>query len=144
MNLADLLTSSAQRHGRRAAVTDVRSGRSLSYAELASEAERVAAFLAAQSVAPGQRIALIAPNGLAYLPAAFGLLAAGACMVPLAGGITPGEISQTMTEIQVNGCLAWPNAAPLEDWASPTSMTGGACDGFTFRWIDRGAEAPSE
>src|SRR5262245_1296672 len=120
MNLADLLTASAAKCGNRPAVTDVRSGRSLSYAELATEAERVTTFLVAQGVAPGQRIALIAPNGLAYLPAAFGLLAAGACMVPLAGGIAPGEVAQTMREIQVNGCLGWPSMVPLESWGSRT------------------------
>jgi long-chain acyl-CoA synthetase len=49
-----------------------------------------------------------------------------------------------MTEIQVHGCLAWPNAAPLESWESPTIMTGGVSDGFTFRWIDRRAEGPPE
>jgi acyl-CoA synthetase (AMP-forming)/AMP-acid ligase II len=144
VNLADLLTASAAKYGSRPAVTDVRSGRSLSYAELASEAERVTAFLVAQGVLPGQRIALIAPNGLAYLPASFGLLATGACMVPLAGGIAPGEISQTMTDIQVNGSLAWPSAAPLDGWQSPTVMTGGVAEGFTFRWIDRAAHEPSE
>jgi acyl-CoA synthetase (AMP-forming)/AMP-acid ligase II len=63
---------------------------------------------------PGQRIALIAPNGLAYLPAAFGLLATGACMVPLAGGIASGEVTQTMTEIQVNGSGVAEHGAPRE------------------------------
>lgn len=143
-NLADLLTASAQKHASRAAVTDVRSNRSLSYADLEREAAHVADFLVAQGVEPGQRIALIAPNGLAYLPAAFGVLAAGACMVPLAGGLATGEVGQTMTEIQVQGCLAWPNMVPLDGWGRPTTMAGGACEGFTFRWIDRGAEGPSE
>jgi len=41
VNLADLLTASAAKYGSRPAVTDVRSGRSLSYAELASEAELI-------------------------------------------------------------------------------------------------------
>ena len=70
-------------------MTDVRSGRSLTYRELAAEADRVAAFLIAQGVEPGQRIALMAPNDQAYLPAAFGLLAAGACVTPLASSLTP-------------------------------------------------------
>ena len=144
MNLADFLESSAARHGSRAAVTDVRSGRVLSYRQLAEEARRVTAFLAAQGVGPGQRIGLIAPNGLAYLPAAFGLLAAGACVTPLPGGITPAEISRIMTEIQVNGCLAWPDPAPLLTSESPAIVTDGVCEGFTFRWIDRSAEGPAE
>ena len=91
MNLADFLASTAARFSSRAAVSDVRSGRALTYGQLAAEAERVAAFLIAQGVEPGQRIALVAPNGLAYLPAAFGLLAAGACVTPLASSLTPAE-----------------------------------------------------
>ena len=75
MNLAEFLQSSAERLSDRPAVTDVGSGGSLTYGELAREAERVAAFLRAQGVEPRQRIGLMAPNSLAYLPAAFGLLA---------------------------------------------------------------------
>ena len=144
MNLADFLTSSAAKFSSRAAVSDVRSGRSLSYGQLAAEAERVAAFLIAQGVEPGQRIALMAPNGLAYLPAAFGLLAAGACVTPLATNLTPTETTRVMEEIEVNGCLSWPKADPPASWESATSMAGGVCDGFTFRWIDRGTGGPAE
>src|SRR5215470_6004202 len=110
MNLTDLLETSAARHSNRPAVTDVQSGRALTYGRLADEAARVAAFLVAQGVKPAQRIGLIAPNGLGYLPAAFGLLATGACMTPLAGNVTPAEVTRIMKEIQVNGCLAWPGA----------------------------------
>jgi len=112
VNLVDLLTSSAARFSNRAAVSDVRSGHSLTYGQLAAEAEQVAAFLIAQGVAPGQRIALLAPNGLAYLPAAFGLLAAGACVTPLASNLTPAETEGVMRDVQVNGCLSWPRAEP--------------------------------
>ena len=71
MNLAEFVHVSADRHGRRPAVTDVRSSRSLSYEELARETQRIARFLQSQGIEPGQRIGLCAPNGLAYLPAAF-------------------------------------------------------------------------
>src|SRR5262249_31613757 len=106
--------------------------------------ERVTRFLVAQGVERGQRIGLIAPNGLSYLPAAFGLLATGACVIPLPGGVTPAEITRIMTEIQVNGCLAWPDPGPLLSSECPTIMAGGVCDGFTFRWVDRSAEGPAE
>ena len=113
MNLAEILFATAERHSPRRAVTDVRSGRSVSYGQLASEAERLAAFLKAEGVEPGQRIGLLAPNDLTYLPAAFGLLAAGACFVPLASNLTPTEIAEIVREVQLNGCVAWPKAAPL-------------------------------
>src|SRR6266540_1402480 len=144
MNLVELLHSSAARHSSRPALTDVRSGRSVSYGQLAREAERVAAFLIAQGVGRGQRIGLMAPNGLAYVPAAFGLLAAGACLTPLPAHLTPAETTQVTAAVQMNGCLAWPGADPFSRPQSPAIVSGGVCDGFTFRWIDRGAEGPAE
>lgn len=143
MNLAELLYSSAERHSHRPALTDVRSGRSLSYGQLALEANRVAGFLIAQGVEPGQRIGLLAPNGLAYLPAAFGLLATGACLAPLAPTLAPAETAQIIREVQLNGCLSWPKA----DLAAADGcgiLSGGECAGFTFQWMDRGAEGPAE
>jgi long-chain acyl-CoA synthetase len=144
MNLAEFLHASAARHSHRPAVTDVRSGRSLSYGLLAREAERVAAFLIAQGVEPGQRIGLLAPDDLAYLPTAFGLLATGACLTPLASNLTPAETAQIVSEVELNGCLSWPKADPLPGPTARAILSGGECDGFTFQWTDRGAEGPAE
>ena len=113
MNLAEFVDSSVRMHARRPAVTDVRTGQCLAYADLGREVERVAAFLTRQGVVPGQRIALLAPNATAYLPAAFGLLATGACLIPVAANHTPAEIEQIVRDVAVNGCLAWPKADPL-------------------------------
>jgi len=143
MNLVELLYGSAERHSPRRAMTDVRSGRSLSYGQLARETQRVAALLKTEGVARGQRIGLLAPNDLAYVPAAFGLLAAGACMVPLASNLTPTETAEIVRDVQLNGCLAWPKADVLPG-ASGAVVQGGECDNFTFRWLDRDAEAPAE
>ncbi len=137
MNLTEFLATSAKRHGPRPAVTDVRSGQSLSYAELALEADRVAAFLSAQGVEPGQRIGLVAANGLAYLPAAFGLLASGACLVPLATNLTPPEIGRILREVDVNGCLASPRTNPLPGSIGRATLSHGGCAGFTFEWTGR-------
>jgi len=143
MNLVELLYGSAERHSPRRAMTDVRSGRSLSYGQLAREAQRIGAFLKTYGVGPGQRIGLLAPNDLAYVPAAFGLLDSGACLVPLASNLTPSETAEIVRDVQLNGCLAWPKASGLE--GTPAAVVqGGECDGFTFQWLDRGAEAPAE
>ncbi len=143
MNLASLLHASADRHPDRPAVTDAKTGRSLSYARLAREAEGVAAFLRLQGVEPRQRIGLLAPNALAYLPAAFGLLAAGACLVPLAGNLTPAECAEIAREVELNGCLSWPKANQFTDLKTGALMSGGECDGFVFQWIARAAEGPA-
>src|SRR5205807_9627290 len=54
-------------------------------------------------------------------------------------------------EGQLNGCVAWPKAAPLpsapghaDESARRAVVKGGDCDGYTFQWIDRGAEPPAE
>ncbi|HYB40698.1 MAG TPA: class I adenylate-forming enzyme family protein, partial [Candidatus Methylomirabilis sp.] len=143
MNLAELVHSSAEKHGDRAAVTDVGAGRSLGYEGLARETERVASFLTAQGVEPGQRIGLIAPNSLAHLPAAFGLLATGACLTPIAVTLPAPERDQILSEIGVNGCLVWPGSDALSDAGAGAVLSGGECAGFGFQWIDRDARPPA-
>src|SRR5256712_5742272 len=143
MNLVELLYSSAERHSSRRALTDVRSGRCLSYGQLARETQRVAALLKTEGVERGQRIGLLAPNDLAYVPAAFGLLAAGACMVPLASNLTPTETAEIVREVQLNGCLAWPKADVLPG-ASGAVGRGGGGAAFTSRGLAGAAEPPAE
>jgi acyl-CoA synthetase (AMP-forming)/AMP-acid ligase II len=143
MNLVDLLYTSAERYGSRRALTDVRSGRSLSYGQLAREARRVTEFLKTQGVEPGQRIGLLAPNDLAYVPAAFGLLGAGACLVPLASNLTPTETAEIVREVQLNGCFAWP-AANVLPGPRGAVVQAGECVDFSFTWLDRDARAPAE
>ena len=142
MNLASFLHASADRHAERPAVTDARAGRSLNYGQLAREAERVAAFLRAQGVEPRQRIGVLAPNDLAYLPAAFGLLAAGACLVPLASNLTPAETARIAREVELNGCLSWPGADQLTKRDVAGVVSEGECRGFAFQWLAREAEGP--
>ena len=143
MNLVELLHASAHRHAHRPVVTDVRSGHSLRYADLAVEVERVEKFLTGAGVRPGQRIGLLAPNGTAYLPAAFGLLATGACLVPIAANLTAAEMTKIAREVEVNGWLAWPEANPPATSRDRRRLAGGECDGFTFEWIARDIEGPA-
>ena len=144
VTLADVLRAAADRHPDRPAVTDASTAGSLTYGELGREAERVARFLSDRGVGRGHRIGLLAPNGLAYVPAAFGLLATGACLVPLAHNLAPPELGRILREIDVSGCLLWPDARPIAGSGSPVVLSGGACDGFRFHWIDRDAEGPAE
>jgi long-chain acyl-CoA synthetase len=144
MDLTDVLRESAARFPDRPAITDVRSARSLSYGEVEREAERVAAFLAGQGVARGHRIGLAAPNDLAYVPAAFGLLATGACLVPLASHLTWAEADQIAREVELHGCLAWPKAGARAGGQARRVIAGGVCDGFTFDWLDRRLRGPAD
>ena len=141
MNLADILQDSAARHPSRRAVTDVHTGRGLSYDALGLEADRVRSFLTACGVERGHRIALLCPNNLAYVPAAFGLLAAGACVVPVPVNLAPAEMSALLGDIDVNGCLASPGVGATG--AAAVTLARGECDGFTFQWRDRDAPGPA-
>jgi long-chain acyl-CoA synthetase len=143
VNLAEIVHASARIHSHRPAVTDVRSGHALTYADLGREVERVEAFLSGEGVKSGQRIGLLAPNGTAYLPAAFGLLATGACLVPIAANLTPAEMATIGSEVELNGCLSWPRAEPRLASADRATLAGGECDGFTFQWMARDAEGPA-
>jgi long-chain acyl-CoA synthetase len=143
VNLADILEVSAETHADRIAVTDVRSGRSLTYGGLGHEARHVTAFLQSAGVEPGQRIGLLSPNGLAYLPAAFGLLATGACLVPVPTNVTAAEMAELLREVDVNACLSAPGAADgLPAGGTPQLLSGGECDGFTLQWVDGDATGP--
>jgi len=140
VNLADFVFESAERWGGRPAITDLRTGDSLSYGELAREVDSVAAFLRRQGVEPRQRIGLTAPNATAYVPAAFGILAAGACLTPLPLGLAPAETERILHDIDVNGCLTWPGGSSRA--ADGAVLAAGAAAGFTFHWTDREAAAP--
>ena len=121
VTLAELFYAAADRHAERPAVTDVASGRSLTYGALARDADRVAAFLRTHGIGAGHRIGLVAPNGPAYLPAAFGLLATGACLVPIPADLAPAETAEVLREIDVNGCLSAPghDRPPRDGAAAP-------------------------
>jgi long-chain acyl-CoA synthetase len=143
VNIADFLYATAAARPAGPAVTEVDAGRCLSYGQLAREAERVAAFLRAQGVKPHQRIGVLAPNDLSYLPAAFGLLATGACLVPIASGLAPAEVAGIAREVELNGCLIWPGAQQLPRGDVAGRLSDGECRGFAFQWLARGVEGPA-
>ncbi|WP_326772216.1 long-chain-fatty-acid--CoA ligase [Streptomyces sp. NBC_01445] len=81
MNLADLLSRTAAAHGHRVAVE--LGDHSLTYTELHTLAGRVAALLAARGVTPGDRVGLMLPNLLEFPVLYYGVLRAGAIVVPM-------------------------------------------------------------
>jgi acyl-CoA synthetase (AMP-forming)/AMP-acid ligase II len=143
VNLADVLAATAARHPERPAVTEVLSGRTLTYAQLNSEASRVAAFLRAHGVERNQRIGLRAPNSLGYLPAAFGLLATGACLVPVPENLTSSEVTSLVSDVEVNGCFLSPSSDSKWAGGDGTRLTAGPCEAFTFAWVNRPAAGPA-
>ncbi|MGW0208134.1 AMP-binding protein, partial [Streptomyces sp. NPDC003233] len=90
MNLNDLLVRAAAEHSHRRAVELGDQG--LSYAELATLAGRTTALLAAHGVGPGDRVGLMLPNLCEFPVLYYGVLGAGAVVVPMNPLLKPREI----------------------------------------------------
>jgi len=78
-----LVRSSAQRFPTREAIVDVDAGVTLTFPELAEAADRAARAFITSGIAPGDRVAIWAPNCWEWVVAAIGLQSAGAVLVPL-------------------------------------------------------------
>jgi long-chain acyl-CoA synthetase len=99
------------------AVALVDAGREVGYAELASLVRGAAGTLAAAGVGPGDRVAIVLPNGLAFVAAFFGALRIGAVVVPLNVLLSPRELEDrydaTAPSAVVTEPLAYGGEAPL-------------------------------
>ena len=95
-NLAGLLTDAAQAHAARPAllIGDTR----MPFRELGAARARWAGLLRARGVGPGDRVALLLPNGLDYIAALYGTLAAGAIAVPLNPLLRRAEVEERLAD----------------------------------------------
>ncbi|MFF9117076.1 FadD3 family acyl-CoA ligase [Streptomyces massasporeus] len=80
-SVPDLVMTAAERYTDVEAVVEGRTR--VTYAELGARVERAAAACLATGVAPGDRVAIWAPNSLDWIVAALGAVSAGAVLVPL-------------------------------------------------------------
>src|SRR4030043_307306 len=90
MNLAHNLEASAQFFPRHPAVRE--KGRETPYGELNEMANRVASALVKLGIAPGDLVALCAPNSAEWLAIYFGVLKAGAIATTLSYLLTGMEL----------------------------------------------------
>ena len=104
MNVGQFLRQAADRTPTRVVLVDpAEPRRDVTAAELDLAARRVASRLAAASVAPGDRVALLGANSVELVAAWFGVIYAGAAVVPLPARATPGEIAGRVGH---SGCRA--------------------------------------
>ncbi len=68
------------------------------YRELGEAAARWAGLLRARGVRPGDRVAVLLPNGLDYIGALYGALSAGAIAVPLNPLLRGAEVAERVTD----------------------------------------------
>jgi long-chain acyl-CoA synthetase len=104
-NLARILTETAAKHGDRTAfkLDDIE----LSYSMLDEASTRVAALLKAKGIEPGDRVGLMLPN-VPYFPAVYyGILRAGAVVVPMNVLLKEREVSFYLGDSGAKLLFAW-------------------------------------
>ncbi|MEV8092723.1 long-chain fatty acid--CoA ligase [Kitasatospora sp. NPDC085879] len=122
-NLAGLLVDSAAAHGSRTAVRQ--GATALGYTELDDLSACAAALLHARGVRPGDRVGLVMPN-IAHFPVAYyGILRAGAVVVPMNPLLKAREIAFTLRDSGTRLVLAAP--AAQQETAEAAATTGTAC-----------------
>src|SRR5687767_12689322 len=143
-NLASLLEDSAQRYGDREAVVlgDAR----FTYTEVNGAANQVARLLVERGIQPGDKVALSCPN-LPYFPIVYyGILKAGATVVPLNVLLKGREVAYHLDDSDAKAFLCFEGTAEL-----PIGEAGHAgfgetdtCEHFFLITADPTAESPIE
>jgi long-chain acyl-CoA synthetase len=101
MNLATAFAQSAQTNAGKIAV--FWGDREITYTGLAAQARQVAAHLSAQcAVKPGDRVGVWLRNCPEFIPAAFGILAAGGVLVPINNFLKPAEIGHIVNDAGID------------------------------------------
>ena len=105
LNLAEILDGSARRHPNRPALLcgDV----VLDHAQVREAAGRLAAALVRLGVRQGDRVALMVPNRPEFVVAYFGILIAGAVVVPLNTLLVVDEVAYHLSDSEAVALVAW-------------------------------------
>lgn len=105
MSLAHVLAETTSRVGAKTAFVTL-DGRKVSYPELDAAATRVAALLRGRGVEPGNRVAIAIQNIPEFAFAYFGILRAGAVVVPLNIMLTVPELARILSDCEPTVVLA--------------------------------------
>ncbi|MGH8879700.1 MAG: AMP-binding protein, partial [Stackebrandtia sp.] len=142
LNLAVLLEDSARSVPDRTAVVagDVR----LTYAQVDAAAGGVAAALRARGIGPGDSVALTCPN-LPFFPIVYyGILKAGAIVVPLNVLSTAREIAYFLADSKAKAYFCFEGTAdlPMGEWGHTAFNDTDGCEHLVMLTLDPAAEAP--
>ena len=122
LNLSSVLEHQASLTPDRVAITFA--GESMTYGELNAGAAQVAGGLGSLGITPGEHIALSCPNVPWFPLAYFGILKAGAVVVPLNVLLKPREIAYHLKDSDAKAMLAFEGTADLP----LAAMAKAACD----------------
>jgi len=144
LNLSILLEDSARTFPERAAV--VLGDQRLSYAQVDAAANQVANLLVARGVGPGDKVALSCPN-LPYFPIVYyGILKAGAVVVPLNVLLKGREVAYHLNDAQASAYFCFQGTPDLPMGAEGHAGFGLApgCEHFFLITADPAAPSPIE
>ncbi|OJF14266.1 long-chain-fatty-acid--CoA ligase [Couchioplanes caeruleus] len=144
LNLSVLLEDSARHYPERAAV--VLGDQRLSYAQVNAAANQVADLLVSRGIRPGDKVALSCPN-LPYFPIVYyGILKAGAVVVPLNVLLKGREVAYHLADSQARAYFCFEGSAELpmgaEGHAGFAEADG--CEHFFLITADPAAPSPIE
>ncbi|MEU8228714.1 long-chain fatty acid--CoA ligase [Actinoplanes sp. NPDC048967] len=144
LNLSVFLEDSARHYPERAAV--VLGDQRLTYAQVNAAANQVANLLRARGIGPGDKVALSCPN-LPYFPVLYyGILKAGAVVVPLNVLLKGREIAYHLTDSQAKAyfCFQGTPELPMGAEGHAGFAQVDACEHFFLVTADPAAESPIE
>ncbi|WP_134655956.1 long-chain fatty acid--CoA ligase [Streptomyces sp. H23] len=126
-NLAELLESTAEKHPDRTAI--VLGDSRLSYAQLDRASNQVANLLVGDGVRPGDKVALSCPNLPYFTIVYYGILKAGAAVVPLNVLLKSREIAYHLDDSDAVAYFAFEGTAdlPIGKWAKEAYDDSGTC-----------------
>jgi long-chain acyl-CoA synthetase len=115
--VVDTFRASVVAHAERPAAESF--GARITYRELADAADAVAAWLQAQGLEKGERVAIMSPNVLAYPALIFGILTAGGVVVNVNPLYTPGELEHQINDADVRFLFVFESFARTAEAAWP-------------------------
>ncbi len=110
--VGSLVEAQAAARGSANYFTSAETGATLSFAELAASARRVAALLAREGCGPGTHVSLVMPNGLATVRLLLGAMAGGCCVNPVNLLSSPEQMRYVLDHCDSRVVFASPEWAP--------------------------------
>ena len=113
MHAADLLTNRARLSPGHEALIDKATGQRYTYAELNARANRLANWIRALGVQKGDRVSILAQNGVVYVDLLYGLAKIGAILAPLNWRLTARELTYIANDCEPRVLVCGPEFVDL-------------------------------